>query len=65
MHEQYVAAGGHARLVAFGVFGKDSHGLFGSRAGGPIWQPEVTKFLAQLGLPSEPLVATTPTKTEP
>jgi dienelactone hydrolase len=65
MHEQYVAAGGQARLVAFGVFGKDSHALFGSRAGGAIWQPEVTKFLAQVGLPSQPLASTNPKKIEP
>ncbi len=54
MHEQYQAAGGQARLVAFGTFGSDSHSLFGSRSGAAIWQPEMTRFLAGLGLPSEP-----------
>ena len=54
MFEKYRAAGGQARLVAFGTFGSDSHSMFGSRAGIPIWQPEVTKFLAETGLPSEP-----------
>ncbi len=57
MHEQYTAAGGKARLVAFGTFGSDAHSLFGSRAGAPIWQPEVTALLASVGLPSEPLPA--------
>ena len=54
MHESYVAAGGRARLVAFGSFGADGHAMFGSRAGLTIWQPEVAKFLADLGLPHEP-----------
>ena len=55
MFEQYTAAGGQARLIAFGQFGSDSHSMFGSRAGAPIWQPEVSKLLASVGLPSEPL----------
>ena len=54
MFEKYVAAGGQARLIAFGTFSSDSHSMFGSRAGMPIWQPEVTKLLATVGLPSEP-----------
>jgi len=54
MHERYVAAGGRARLVAFGVFGGDSHTLFGSPAGAPIWQPEVVSFLREIGLPDQP-----------
>ncbi len=55
MYEKYVAAGGNARLVAYGKFGSDSHGMFGARAGESIWQPEVTSFLASIGLPHEPL----------
>ena len=55
MYEKYVAAGGNARLVAYGKFGSDSHGMFGARAGESIWQPEVTRFLASIGLPHEPL----------
>lgn len=57
MFEQYTAAGGQARLVAFGKFGSDSHSMFGSRAGAPIWQTEVSKLLASVGLPSEPKTA--------
>jgi dienelactone hydrolase len=53
MHKNYLDAGGQARLVAFGAFGSDSHALFGSRTGLPIWLPEVEKFLAELGLPSQ------------
>lgn len=57
MFEQYTAAGAKARLVTFGPFGSDAHSLFGARAGAAIWQPEVTKFLASIGMPSEPLAA--------
>jgi len=53
MHEQYVAAGGNSRLVAFGKFGSDSHNLFSMRSGTPLWQPELTKFLVSIGMPSE------------
>ena len=57
MFESYTAAGGKARLVAFGVFGSDAHAMFGAASGAPIWQPEVSKFLASVGLPSEPAAA--------
>ena len=53
MFEHYIAGGGRARLVAFGNFNTDSHSLFGSGSGAPIWQPEVSKFLESAGLPSE------------
>jgi dienelactone hydrolase len=51
MFQQYQKGGGRARLVAFGNFGSDAHGMFGGRAGLPIWVPEVDAFLAELGLP--------------
>ena len=54
MYERYTAADGQARLIEFGKFGADSHSMFGSRAGLPIWEPEVSKLLASVGLPSEP-----------
>lgn len=54
MFEKYTSAGGKAKLIAFGTFGSDSHSMFGARAGIPIWQPEVTKLLASVGLPSQP-----------
>ena len=57
MHDQYTAAGGKAKLVAFGKFGSDSHSLFGSRTGTAIWQPELTSFLASIGMPHEVLPA--------
>ncbi len=54
MFERYNATGGQAKLLAFGKFGADAHSMFGSRAGGPIWQPPVSRLLAAVGLPSEP-----------
>jgi dienelactone hydrolase len=53
MFKRYTAAGGPARLVAFGVFGSDSHAMFGSQDGERIWQPEMTAFLNEIGLPSQ------------
>jgi dienelactone hydrolase len=63
MFEKYTAAGGQAELVAFGVFGNDSHAMFGSRGGEAIWQPKVQIFMQKLGLPTDvifPEFATTP-----
>ena len=57
LYARYTGSGGNARLVAFGEFGKDAHGMFASRKGLPIWLPEVEKFLDSLGLPSQPSIA--------
>ena len=51
MYARHVAAGGKARLVAFGSFKGDSHGMFSQQDGLAIWWPEVEKFLVELGLP--------------
>lgn len=53
MHTRYVSNGGRARMVAFGAFGSDSHQLFGSARGVPVWLPEVESFFKELGLPFE------------
>ena len=53
---KYTAAGGNARLVAFGAFGKDAHGMFASRNGLHIWLPEVERFLAEIGMPFRPVI---------
>ena len=53
MYSGYLASGGKARMVAFGVFkGGDAHDMFGRRDGLGIWWPEVEKFLSELGLPT-------------
>lgn len=53
MHQAYVDAGVNARLVAFGQFSGDAHAMFGSRDGEAIWQPELNRFLQEVGLPSQ------------
>lgn len=55
LFDQYVAAGGKARLVNFGPFQNDGSFMFVSDAGAPLWEPEVTKFLQDLGLPADRL----------
>jgi dienelactone hydrolase len=60
-----------AQLVAFGTFITDAHSMFGHVDGQKIWQPEVDKFLAQIGLPNAitfaqyaaPVVLAIPAKT--
>lgn len=53
MFNQYVAAGGNAKLVAYGSFGSDAHALFGSRNGEDIWGAKVSQFLESVGLTSQ------------
>jgi dienelactone hydrolase len=57
LHDAYVRAGGDARLVAYGPFKKDAHGMSSSRDGIRIWWPETEQFLKQLGMPTEPVLA--------
>ena len=52
-HAAYVAAGGPAELVAYGAFGADAHGMFGSSRGVPLWWPKVEAKLAAAGLPTQ------------
>lgn len=63
MHEAYQAAGGKARLVAYGAFpGGDAHGMFLSVKGLPIWLRETERFLSEIGMPTEEVfeIANTP-----
>jgi dienelactone hydrolase len=57
MHDAYIRAGGHAKLVAYGAFKSDAHGMSGSRDGVKVWWPETEKFLKEIGLPTDPVVA--------
>jgi dienelactone hydrolase len=57
MYNKYVenlpaATGAIAQMIGFGTFVTDAHNMFGHSDGQKIWQPEVDKFLAQLGLPN-------------
>ena len=51
MHDKYQAAGGQAKLVAFGLFGSDAHAVFTAASGATIWEPELDAFLLRIGLP--------------
>lgn len=57
LHHAYVSAGGPAKLVAFGPFKKDAHGMTGSHDGVKIWWPETEKFLKQIGMPTDVVYA--------
>jgi dienelactone hydrolase len=48
--DAYQAAGGHATMIDFGAFERDSHTLFHRESGEPIWMPAVAHFFASLGL---------------
>ena len=52
-HAAYVAAGGPAEMVAYGAFGNDAHGMFGSAPGLAIWWRHVGERLAAAGLPTQ------------
>jgi dienelactone hydrolase len=52
-YKAYVDAGGKAEMVAFGVFGSDAHGMFGSYDGLPIWLKRVETRMTVAGLPTQ------------
>jgi dienelactone hydrolase len=51
LFDAYVAAGGKGQWIDYGVFGSDSHAMFGSHAGRDIWLPAYAGFFKSLGLP--------------
>jgi dienelactone hydrolase len=53
MHDAYVNAGGDAKLVAYGAFKQDAHGMSSSRDGVKIWWPEVEAFLQEVKMPTK------------
>jgi dienelactone hydrolase len=57
MYSAYVQGGGNAKLVAYGPFKNDAHSMVGSRDGVKIWWPETEKFLQQIGMPTNVVVA--------
>ena len=63
MHEAFVRSGGQARLIAFGPFKRDSHGMIASRDGEKVWWPDTERFLREIGMPTEEVfsVADAPT----
>ncbi len=56
LQQAYQTAGGPSRLVAYGKFKNDAHGMVGSRDGVSTWLPETEHFLKSLGMPTEPIV---------
>ena len=59
MHDAFVHAGGQARLVEFGAFKRDAHGMIGSRDGEKIWWGDTERFLKKIGMPTEERYAVT------
>lgn len=55
MFTSYNEANSLAQLVSYGVFGADSHNLFGDKDGRAIWEPHLEKFIKRIGLPVEVL----------
>jgi dienelactone hydrolase len=53
IHDAYVRAGGQAKLVEYGNFKRDAHGMIASRDGEKIWWRETAPFLKQIGMPTE------------
>lgn len=60
MRDAYVGSGGDAKLVAFGAFKKDAHGMSSSRDGVKIWWPEVENFLQKIGMPTKAIYSLPP-----
>ncbi|HEX2531499.1 MAG TPA: CocE/NonD family hydrolase, partial [Burkholderiaceae bacterium] len=56
MYGAYVQAGGKAKLVAYGPFKNDAHGMSSSWDGVRIWWPETEKLLKEVGLPTDEVV---------
>jgi dienelactone hydrolase len=59
MHDAFVRSGGQARLVEYGAFKRDAHGMIGSRDGEKIWWRDTERFLKQIGMPTEERYAVT------
>ncbi len=57
MHAAFTKAGGHARLVEYGAFKRDAHGMLASRDGEKVWWTEVERFLKQVDMPTAEVVA--------
>ena len=44
---------GHAQLVEYAPFKRDSHGMLASRDGEKVWLAETMGFLKSVGMPTE------------
>lgn len=52
MHGAFMDAGGQAKLLAYGAFKRDAHGMLASKDGEKIWWPETERFLSKIGMPT-------------
>ena len=52
MHAAFAQAGGRGRLVEFGAFKRDAHGMLASRDGEKVWLDDTEKFLEEVGMPT-------------
>ena len=59
MHAAFVRTGGQARLVEYGKFKRDAHGMIASRDGEKVWWRDTERFLKQIGMPTEELYTVT------
>jgi dienelactone hydrolase len=57
LHQAFARAGGRVRLIQFGAFKRDAHGMLASRDGEKIWWRDTERFLRELGMPTDEVVA--------
>ncbi|MFL6657357.1 MAG: dienelactone hydrolase family protein [Massilia sp.] len=57
LHQAFVRGGGRVRLIQFGSFKRDAHGVLASRDGEKIWWRDTERFLRERGMPTEEVVA--------
>lgn len=55
MHTAFALAGGKGKLVEYGAFKRDAHGMIASRDGEKVWLAETMQFLQQVGMPTKVL----------
>lgn len=55
LHQAFVGAGGHARLVDYGAFKRDAHLTLGSRDGVAYWLAPAMAFLRSMAMPVKPV----------
>jgi dienelactone hydrolase len=55
LHDAFLLSGGRAKLVEYGPFKRDAHGMLASRDGEKVWLAETAKFLQQIGMPTRVL----------
>ncbi|MFP5394162.1 MAG: dienelactone hydrolase family protein [Gammaproteobacteria bacterium] len=65
MHSAFTRSGGRARLVTYGPFKRDAHGMLASRDGQQVWWNEVERFLKQLDMPTDESVRVAEAPTVP